>query len=188
MEGREPVKAAAPAADVLPQAVARANRDAPGVEAQPDPANPAAPLIDNAQGDGHGADDEAEGAEGADAHGFPVVLELRNDDVVEVHPGACHHCDFEAEMEMLLKQMEEEGDGGLRVLSGWSDDGWSPDAYSPLDRYPDAADLFDLADQVEEKVSSSTRASRPKKGQGDRASVARADIPKKVPCLVLFAS
>eukprot|EP00037_Helgoeca_nana_P022310 m.227746 g.227746 ORF g.227746 m.227746 type:complete len:604 (+) comp25953_c0_seq1:85-1896(+) len=129
--------------------------------------------------------------------GFGVQLELGDDGVIEVHPTACHDCDFEAEMQLLLQQLEEEEDDATGAdeaepaAAAWgtsvagqlrhdgSADDWSPDVDSPLDRYPDAANLFDLADQMEEKTATSKRSSRPKKGQGGRSTVARADIPKK---------
>ena len=57
---------------------------------------------------------------------------------------------------------------------------WAPDTPSPLDRYPSGAPIFDFAEGVEARIDATrgTRSNRPRRGQGDRAGVARADIPR----------
>ena len=55
---------------------------------------------------------------------------------------------------------------------------WSPDTPSPLDRYPSGAPIFDFAEEVETRTMRGPRANRPRRGQGDRAGIARADIPR----------
>mmetsp|Transcript_26301 Transcript_26301/g.69113 ORF Transcript_26301/g.69113 Transcript_26301/m.69113 type:complete len:544 (+) Transcript_26301:85-1716(+) len=110
-----------------------------------------------------------------------VALLPGDDGIIEVHPAACHECDFAAEMEWLYNGEGEpplgdwDGDGDNAILAGTDD--W--DEMSPLDRYPNETDLFDVAEQFEEKAAQSKRANRPKKNQGDRSGVARADVPRR---------
>jgi hypothetical protein len=103
---------------------------------------------------------------------------------IQCHHGGCFlprpsHFQFAA----MMMASGADGDGSF---DDDGDDGvhgdvsptWDVDTPSPLDRYPSGAPIFDFAEDVEARVMRGPRSNRPRRGQGDRAGVARADIPR----------
>lgn len=76
------------------------------------------------------------------------------------------------QLAMIMGELGDDDDDGD------ADAPWSPDTPSPLDRYPSGAPIFDFAEEVEARTMRGPRANRPRRGQGDRAGIARADIPR----------
>jgi hypothetical protein len=114
---------------------------------------------------------------------FGVQFVPREDSrFVDVHPSCCHACHFNN-----LVRCIKTSNGTLTADGEAFDDGVGDDHDHHDDDehvidahlYPSDDDLLDLEDRLLDKFASGKRACRPKKNQGDRSSVARANIPRR---------